>query len=642
MKTIHLTMAQALVRFMENQTLAVDAETHPFFRGVYMIPGHGNVLGLGQALTEQAHRLEILQGKNEQGMAQAAVAFAKQMKRKQIFAVTSSVGPGAANMVTAAATATANNIPVLLLPGDVYACRQPDPVLQQIEQPHDLSLSTNDAFRPVCRYWDRIVRPAQLMSAMLNAMRVLTDPADTGAVCIALPQDVQGEAYDYPESFFQPRVWTLERRPATAAAIKRAAAVLREAKKPLVICGGGVRYSEAHDELQSFCEATGIPFAETQAGRSAIVWDHPLNLGGLGVTGCAAANALAREADVILGVGTRYTDFTTSSKWLFREDARFVNLNVSEFQSYKLDAVAVIADAKQALPVLQQALAGYQAPYTDEITRAKDAWSAEMDRLCRTVWSEHDIPEINDSNSSSIARFASDLHASLTQTSVVAAINEAMAPEDVVVGAAGSLPGDLQRMWRAKARDTYNMEYGYSTMGYEVAGALGVKLAIGDTREVYAMCGDGSFNMLHSELITAVQEHKKINICLFDNASFGCINNLQVGHGNQTLCTEMRFRSDVSGKLDGSFIPVDYAAVARAYGCRAYTVRTMQELHQALCEAKLIQNTPVLFDIKVLPKTMTDGYGAWWRVGDTEQSENPANLAAYEDHLRHLETARKY
>ena len=642
MKTIHLTMAQALVRFMENQMLAVDAETHPFFRGVYMIPGHGNVLGLGQALTEQAHRLEILQGKNEQGMAQAAVAFAKQMKRKQIFAVTSSVGPGAANMVTAAATATANNIPVLLLPGDVYACRQPDPVLQQIEQPHDLSLSTNDAFRPVCRYWDRIVRPAQLMSAMLNAMRVLTDPADTGAACIALPQDVQGEAYDYPESFFQPRVWTLERRPATAAAIKRAAAVLREAKKPLVICGGGVRYSEAHDELQSFCEATGIPFAETQAGRSAIVWDHPLNLGGLGVTGCAAANALAREADVILGVGTRYTDFTTSSKWLFREDARFVNLNVSEFQSYKLDAVAVIADAKQALPVLQQALAGYQAPYTDEITRAKDAWSAEMDRLCRTVWSEHDIPEINDSNSGSIARFASDLHASLTQTSVVAAINEAMAPEDVVVGAAGSLPGDLQRMWRAKARDTYNMEYGYSTMGYEVAGALGVKLAIGDTREVYAMCGDGSFNMLHSELITAVQEHKKINICLFDNASFGCINNLQVGHGNQTLCTEMRFRSDVSGKLDGSFIPVDYAAVARAYGCRAYTVRTMQELHQALCEAKLIQNTPVLFDIKVLPKTMTDGYGAWWRVGDTEQSENPANLAAYEDHLRHLETARKY
>lgn len=448
-------MAQALVRFMENQMLAVDAETHPFFRGVYMIPGHGNVVGLGQALTEQAKRLEVLQGKNEQGMAQAAVAFAKQMKRKQIFAVTSSVGPGAANMVTAAATATANNIPVLLLPGDVYACRQPDPVLQQIEQPHDLSLSTNDAFRPVCRYWDRIVRPAQLMSAMLNAMRALTDPADTGAVCVALPQDVQGEAYDYPESFFQTRVWTLERRPATAAAIERAAKVIRGAKKPLVICGGGVRYSEAHDELQTFCETTGIPFAETQAGRSAIVWDHPLNLGGLGVTGCSAANAIAREADVVIGVGTRYTDFTTSSKWLFREDAQFVNLNVSEFQAYKLDAVAVIADAKQALPVLQQALAGYRAPYIDEIVRAKADWATELERLSRTVWSDGYTPEIRDANNGSIARFASDLDASLTQTSVVAAINEAMEPEDVVIGAAGSLPGDLQRMWRARARDTY-------------------------------------------------------------------------------------------------------------------------------------------------------------------------------------------
>lgn len=540
-------MAQALVRFMENQMLAVDAETHPFFRGVYMIPGHGNVVGLGQALTEQAKRLEVLQGKNEQGMAQAAVAFAKQMKRKQIFAVTSSVGPGAANMVTAAATATANNIPVLLLPGDVYACRQPDPVLQQIEQPHDLSLSTNDAFRPVCRYWDRIVRPAQLMSAMLNAMRALTDPADTGAVCVALPQDVQGEAYDYPESFFQTRVWTLERRPATAAAIERAAKVIRGAKKPLVICGGGVRYSEAHDELQTFCETTGIPFAETQAGRSAIVWDHPLNLGGLGVTGCSAANAIAREADVVIGVGTRYTDFTTSSKWLFREDAQFVNLNVSEFQAYKLDAVAVIADAKQALPVLQQALAGYRAPYIDEIVRAKADWATELERLSRTVWSDGYTPEIRDANNGSIARFASDLDASLTQTSVVAAINEAMEPEDVVIGAAGSLPGDLQRMWRARARDTYNMEYGYSTMGYEVAGAFGVKLAVGDAHEVYAMCGDGSFNMLHSELLTAVQEHKKINICLFDNASFGCINNLQVGHGNETLCTELRFRSERSG-----------------------------------------------------------------------------------------------
>ena len=345
MNTVKLTMAQALVRFLENQYVAYDDVEQPFVRGIFMLPGHGNVVGLGQALLQEAQRLEIYQGKNEQGMAHAAVAFAKHMKRKQIMAVTSSVGPGAANMVTAAATATANNIPVLILPGDVYACRQPDPVLQQIEQPTDLSLSTNDAFRPVCRYWDRIVRPEQLMSAMMSAFRVLTDPADTGAVCIAMPQDVEGEAYDYPETFFKKRVWRIERRPATEIAIAQAAKVIREAKKPMLILGGGVRYSEAHEAFRAFAEAYGIPFGETQAGKSAIVWNHPLNVGGIGVTGCSAANDLAKEADVIIGVGTRYTDFTTSSKWLFREDAKFVNINVSEFQSFKLDATPVIADA---------------------------------------------------------------------------------------------------------------------------------------------------------------------------------------------------------------------------------------------------------------------------------------------------------
>ena len=352
MKTIRLTMAQALVRFLENQFVAYDDIEQPFVRGVFMLPGHGNVVGLGQALAQERRRLEVYQGKNEQGQAHVAVAFAKHMKRKQIMAVTSSVGPGAANMVTAAATATANNIPILILPGDVYACRQPDPVLQQIEQTNDLSISTNDAFRPVCRYFDRIVRPEQLMSAMLNAFRVLTDPADTGAVCIALPQDVEGEAYDYPETFFAKRVWQIERRPATEIAIRKAAEVIRGAKKPMLICGGGVRYSEAHAAFKRFAEAYGIPFGETQAGRSAIEWDHPLNLGGLGVTGCSAANEIAKEADCVIGVGTRYTDFTTSSKWLFRENAKFVNINVSEFQAYKMDATPVIADARDALEKL--------------------------------------------------------------------------------------------------------------------------------------------------------------------------------------------------------------------------------------------------------------------------------------------------
>ena len=640
MKTVRLTMAQALVRFLENQYIAYDDAEHPFVEGVIMLPGHGNVVGLGQALRQETRRLKVWQGKNEQGMAHTAIAFAKQMKRKKIIAVTSSVGPGAANMVTAAATATANNIPVLILPGDVYACRQPDPVLQQIEQTYDLSLSTNDAFRPVCRYWDRIVRPEQLMSALLSAFRVLTDPANTGAVCLAIPQDVEGEAYDYPESFFKKRVHRLARRLPEAEALREAAEVIRKAQKPLLICGGGVRYSEAHEEFRTFAEKTGIPFAETQAGKSAVLYDHPLNLGGIGVTGCSAANEIAREADVVIGVGTRYTDFTTASKWLFREDAKFVNINVSEFQALKLEAVPVVADAKRALPALMSALDGYRPSYTDEIKTARDRWFKELDRLHHIAYGAGYVPEVNDANAGSADRFAKDLDASLTQTAVLGCINFEIAPEDVVIGSAGSLPGDMQRMWCARGEDTYNMEYGYSCMGYEISGALGVKYAIGD-RDVYAMVGDGSFLMLHSELLTAVQEHQKINVCLFNNASFGCINNLQVGHGNDTLCTELRFRGE-DGEHSGSFMPVDFAKIAEGYGCRAFTVRSLEELRAAMVEAKKIEGVPVLFDIRVLPKSMTDGYGSWWRVGDTEVSENPRNLVAYEEHLTHMKQARAY
>lgn len=642
MKTIRLTMAQALVRFLENQYVAYDGIEIPFVRGVFMLPGHGNVVGLGQALLQEAHRLEIYQGKNEQGQAHVAVAFAKHMKRKQIMAVTSSVGPGAANMVTAAATATANNIPVLILPGDVYACRQPDPVLQQIEQMHDLSLSTNDAFRPVCRYWDRIVRPEQLMSAMISAFRVLTDPANTGAVCIALPQDVEGEAYDYPESFFAKRVWTIERRPATETAIAQAAQAIRASKKPMLICGGGVRYSEAHEAFCAFAEKYGIPFGETQAGKSAVVWDHPLNLGGVGVTGCSAANDIAREADCIIGVGTRYTDFTTSSKWLFREDAKFVNINVSEFQAHKLDAVAVVADARDALEKLSQALEGYRTAYCGEIEAAVSRWNREYDRLASISFGEGYVPEINDANAQSAFRYAKDVNAQLTQTTALAAINRLIDAGDSVIGASGSLPGCMQRMWRARSQDTYNMEYGYSCMGYEISGALGVKLAIGDGHEVYAMVGDGSFIMLHSELLTAVQEHKKINICVFDNASFGCINNLQVGQGNQSLCTELRYRNPETGRHDGSFISVDFAAIGRAYGAQAYTIRTLDELEKAMEEAKSIHDRPVVFDMKVLPKSMTDGYGSWWRVGSVETGGTEANRAAWQNHMEHVCDARKY
>ncbi|MBO4392755.1 MAG: 3D-(3,5/4)-trihydroxycyclohexane-1,2-dione acylhydrolase (decyclizing) [Spirochaetales bacterium] len=640
METVRLTMAQALVRFLENQYISYDGKEHPFVEGVIMLPGHGNVLGLGQALFQEAKHLKVWQGKNEQGMAHTAVAFAKQMKRKKIIAVTSSVGPGAANMVTAAATATANNIPVLILPGDVYACRQPDPVLQQIEQTHDLSISTNDAFRAVCRYWDRIVRPEQLMSAMISAFRTLTDPANTGAVCIAIPQDVEGEAYDYPVSFFQKRVHRLSRPLPDEDAIAEAAALIKSAKKPLLICGGGVRYSEAHEQFRTFAEKTGIPFGETQAGKGAVLFDHPLNLGGIGVTGCSAANEIAKEADVIIGVGTRYTDFTTSSKWLFKDSAKFVNINVSQFQAMKMDAISVVADAKKALPVLLEALGGYKAPYKDEVVQARSRWEKELERLRNTKFSDDYVPEVNDANAESAKRFAKDLDSCLTQTAVLGAFNLLIDKDDVAIGSSGSLPGDMQRMWCARGLDTYNMEYGYSCMGYEISGALGVKYAIGD-HDVYSMVGDGSFVMLHSELLTAVQEHKKINVCVFNNASFGCINNLQVGHGNDTFCTELRFRGD-DGRHSGPFMAVDFAKIAEGYGCKAFSIRTMDELTKAIKEAKKIKDVPVVFDIRVLPKSMTDGYGSWWRCGDVQVSENPKNLRAYEDHLEHVKDARKY
>ena len=642
MQTVRLTMAQALVRFLENQYVRYDDTEHRFVRGIFMLPGHGNVVGLGQAIQQESHALEIYQGKNEQGQAQAAMAFAKQMHRKQIFACTSSVGPGAANMVTAAANATANHIPLLLFPGDIYVSRQPDPVLQQIEQTQELGISTNDAFRPVCRYWDRIVRPEQIMTAMISAMRVLTDPADTGAVCIALPQDTQAEAYDYPASFFEKRVHRIERRPAADYAVAEAAEAIRHAKHPILICGGGVRYSEAHAAFQAFAERHNIPFGETQAGKSAIVWTHPLNLGGIGVTGCQMANDIAKNADAVIAVGTRLTDFTTASKWLFPESARFININVSAFQAYKMDGIRLIADAREGLNALSLALGDYRSAYTSEIVKAKAAWQRELNRLDNKTVDESYTSEVKDPNSESWKQFCADIGCELTQTLAIGMVNRIIAPDSVVIGASGSLPGCMQRMWRPEVPNTYNMEYGYSCMGYEVSGALGVKLAIGDSREVYAMTGDGSFNMLHSELITSVQEGKKINVVLFDNAGFGCINNLQMGTGNDTMCTEMRHRSE-GGRLHhaGKYMHIDYAAIAKAYGCVSYTARTAAELEAALEDSKK-QSVSTLIDIKVLPKSMTEGYSGWWRVGVAEVSERKSVQSARAGLEEHLKEARKY
>ncbi|WP_186429550.1 3D-(3,5/4)-trihydroxycyclohexane-1,2-dione acylhydrolase (decyclizing) [Clostridium sp. BSD9I1] len=646
MKTIRLTMAQALIKFLDNQYVEFDGIESKFVKGIFTVFGHGNVLGLGQALEQDPEDLIVHQGRNEQGMAHAAMGFAKQKHRKQIYACTSSVGPGAANMVTAAATATANRIPVLFLPGDVYATRQPDPVLQQVEQFYNLNISTNDAFKAVSKYWDRISRPEQLMSACINAMRVLTSPADTGAVTLALPQDVQGEAYDYPEYFFQKRVHRIERTPATNEMIADAVSLITKKRKPMLICGGGVRYSEAAEALKTFAEKFNIPFGETQAGKSAIVWDHELNMGGIGETGSLAANTIAKEADLIIGVGTRYTDFTTSSKWIFQNPhVSFLNINIAAFDAYKLDGVRVTADAKAALEDLRVELekAEYKSAYTTEIRTAKDALNAEVDRVYSVEYSGEDfVPEVNDDldQKAVFEEFKKITGSSLTQSRVLGVLNEMLTDKDIVVGASGSLPGDLQRVWRAKGANTYHMEYGYSCMGYEVNASLGVKIAEPD-KEVYTLLGDGSYMMLHSELITSIQERKKINVIVFDNMTFGCINNLQIGNGMGSFGTEFRFRNEETGKLDGGFVPIDFAMNAAAYGCKTYTVKTIEELKEAIIDSKK-QKVSTLIDIKVLPKTMVHGYGSWWRVGVAEVSHKEKIQETYKKLRENIDKARQY
>ncbi len=637
----YMTTAQALVRFLDNQYVSFDGQETKFVEGIFTIFGHGIVVGLGEALDTGRGSLKVFQGKNEQGMAHVADAFAKQNNRRRIIACSSSIGPGAANMITAAATATVNHVPLLLIPADSFATRQPDPVLQQFEQVQSLSITTNDAYRAVCRYWDRIVRPEQLMSAMMNAMRVLTDTAETGAVCISLPQDVGGEAYDFPDEFFRKRVHKITRIVPADEEVEEAAQVLLGAKKPLVICGGGVRYSEAGKVLEDFCETFRIPFAETQSGKSACLSSNRWNLGGVGVTGNAAANAVAKEADVILGIGTRFSDFTTASKSLFREDAKVLAVNTSRFDSYKLDAVKVVADAKLALLALKKVLEkeGYQSGYQDEAQEAKRAWEEEMKRLSSYSYDESFQPLIKALDPKTIPEFVEMTKSSLTQTAAVAKIRERIAPDAICVGAAGSLPGDLQRMWTTDCRDSYHMEYGYSCMGYEIAGALGAKLAEPD-REVYAMCGDGSYLMLHSELVTSVQEHAKINVLLFDNSGFGCINNLQMSNGIGNLATEFRSR-DENGDLQGPLVPIDFAKCAEGYGVKTYRVTNLQELEEALEDSKK-QTVSTLLDIKVLPKTMTDGYGGWWHVGVAEVSPKESVTKAWEKKEENLKKARKY
>ncbi|MFS0874298.1 3D-(3,5/4)-trihydroxycyclohexane-1,2-dione acylhydrolase (decyclizing) [Paenibacillus xylanilyticus] len=608
MTTIRLTMAQALLRYLDQQYIFVDGVETKFVKGVIGIFGHGNVTGIGEALERSSGSLTYMQGKNEQGMVHTAAAYAKQNNRRQIYACTTSIGPGALNMITAAATATVNRIPVLLLPGDNFATREPDPVLQQLEVSSDYTVSATDPFKAVSKYWDRIVRPEQLMIAVTQAMRILTDPAETGAVTLALPQDVQAEAYDYPESFFARKVHYLDRRPPVHAAIERAVEQLARGRKPLLIAGGGVLYSEASTQLAAFAEAFGIPVAETQAGKSALPWDHPLNVGAIGVTGSLAANRLAREADVVIGVGTRFSDFTTASRSAFQHpEVAFININLNGMDAAKLGGEAILADAREGLQALQTALQErkYQSGYSSsEMADLRAEWNREVDRLYEL---QHE--------------------AGLAQTTAVGVINRTIDPSSVIVCAAGSLPGDLHRLWRAAAPKTYHMEYGFSCMGYEVSGAFGAALAE-PNREVYAMVGDGSYLMLHSELVTSLQEQKKFTILLFNNNGFQCIHNLQREHGSDGFGNEFRYRESETGQLSGDYMPMDFAAHARSLGAKAYQVETAEQLEQALRDARN-ETITTLIEILVVPGTNAGGYESWWNVGVPEVSTEEKVISAH-------------
>jgi len=638
-KTERMSVGEAIVRFLDNQYVSFDGEVNKLVEGVFTIFGHGCVLGIGEALSMGEHSLKVYQGKNEQGMAHVAIAYAKQNNRRKIMPCVSSIGPGAANMVTAAGTATANNIPLLLFVGDTFASRQPYPVLQQIEQLYNPTITTNDAFKAVTRYFDRITRPETVMSCMLNSIRVLLDPAHTGAVAIALPQDVQGECYDFPEEFFKKRVTKIVRRTPTTEELQGLANEIKNSKKPLVIVGGGVRYSEAGKSVAKFCEKHNIPFCETQAGKSAVRSSHSLNLGGIGVTGNSAANYIAGESDLIFAIGTRFTDFTTASKSLYA-DKQVITLNASDFHASKLDAIKAIGDAKAGLIALDALLDAYKSEYTSEILQAKADWEMEMQRLTNIDVEEDYKPEIDVYMHDAVSNYIAQHGGAMAQTKAIGVIRECIPEDSIVVGSAGSLPGDLQRMWTSESKDSYNMEYGYSCMGYEIAGCLGSKIACPD-KEVYAMVGDGSYLMLHSEMVTAVQEGIKMNVLLFDNSSFGCINNLQMEQGVDSLCTELRYRDGDKPIREGKFLNIDYAMCARGYGFVTYTVRNEDELRAALADS-LRQSVSTLIDIKVLPKSMTHGYDGWWHVGCSANPRSERGKKAYENKKRMLEKARRY
>ena len=599
-------MAQALVRFLASQYVERDGIEQRLIAGCWGIFGHGNVAGIGEALFEHPDLLPYHMARNEQSMVHSAVGYARMKDRLQTFACTSSIGPGATNMITGAALATVNRLPVLLLPGDVFASRIPDPVLQQLEVPARGDVSVNDAFQPVSRYWDRITRPEQIIPAAFAAMRVLASPAETGAVTLALPQDIQVEAYDYPDEFLAKRVWHIDRRPPEPAALARAVAALRAAKRPLIVAGGGVIYACASEALRRFVEETGIPVAETQAGKGSLPYDHPAALGAIGVTGTSAANRLAHEADLVIGIGTRWSDFTTASKSAFQNNAvRFVNINVAELDSTKHAALAVTADARVTLEALAGVGYRVEKAYRDECANLAREWDAEVTRL-----------------------YSLDHRPLPAQSEVIGAVNTFSSPTDVVVCAAGSMPGDLHKLWRARDRKQYHVEYGYSCMGYEIAGALGAKMAAPD-REVYALVGDGSYLRLNEAIVTSLQERAKLVVVLVDNHGYASIGGLSRSLGTDGFGTQFRQGKDGSRGLDGErdpapYLPTDLATNAESLGAHAIRARGIAELREALAAAKKVDRT-VVIHIEVDRYASVPSYESWWDVPVAEISE-PASV----------------
>ncbi len=594
-----LTVAEAVVKYIDNQYISIDNEKYKFVEGIFTIFGHGNVLGIGHALYSQEHQLNVLQGKNEQGMSLAAMGYAKQKKRLSIYAITTSIGPGAANLVTAAACATVNKIPMLLLPGDSFANRKPDPVLQQIEKSESQAITTNNTLEPVSQYFDRINRPEQLYSALENAFSILTDPNKTGAVTIALPQDVQAEKYDFDNDFFQKKIWEIKREIPSKSEIDLLMEKIEKHEKICFIVGGGLKYSLAEHDFQKLSKLYNIPFVETQAGKGAIV-ECPTNMGGIGVTGNLAANKVIKTATLIIAFGTRYTDFTSKSNTInMSENQEIINVNINNFDGKKQQGFHVKADIKLVInQLLDRKIKQKKSNYYDKY---KKEWNLVKNNILK----KEEI-QIMDNSEQSIKEFSKKADTKLNQAATIIKLNKIIEDNAIIVTASGSLPGDLQRLWEVKTEGTYHVEYGYSCMGYEINAAIGVKLAEPD-RPVYSFVGDGSFMMLHSEIHTSLQIKSNINILLFDNSGFGCINNLQKGYQKDGFRTEFR---GIKAGIEGNIMLVDYSKIAEGYGALGIKINNEKEL-------KKIKNNnqTTLYDIKVLPKTMTRGYESWWDVG---------------------------